>query len=67
MGRLDRSPPVFTRANSPMLKPSWMRTSRRSMMYGISTSAVELTHVSKHGFGLLLGNEALLLPFAQFP
>ena len=36
-------------------------------MHGISTSAVEVTHVSKHGFWLLLDNEELLLPFAQFP
>jgi hypothetical protein len=35
-------------------------------MHGTSTSAAELTHVSKHGFWLLLGNEELLLPFAQF-
>lgn len=36
-------------------------------MHGTHTSTVELTHVSKHGFWLLLGNEELLLPFAQFP
>lgn len=36
-------------------------------MHGTSTSVVELTQVSKHGFWLLLGNEELLLPFAQFP
>jgi hypothetical protein len=31
------------------------------------TSAPEVTHVSRHGFWLLLGNEELLLPFEQFP
>ena len=36
-------------------------------MPGTITSAAELTHVSKHGFWLLLGDEELLLPFDQFP
>ena len=36
-------------------------------MHGISTSAPEVTHVSKHGFWLLLGGEELLLPFEHFP
>lgn len=27
----------------------------------------EVTHVSKHGFWLLLGEEELLLPFSEFP
>lgn len=36
-------------------------------MHGISTSAVEVTHVSRHGFWLLLDKEELLLPFDQFP
>ncbi len=27
----------------------------------------EVTHISKHGFWLLLGDEELLLPFEQFP
>lgn len=37
-------------------------------MPGVSTSAVEVTHVSPHGFWLLLGErEELLVPFAQFP
>ena len=36
-------------------------------MHGTNTSAAELTHVSTHGFWLLLGSEELLLPFAQFP
>jgi hypothetical protein len=29
--------------------------------------AAEVTHVSKHGFWLLLGEEELLLPFPKFP
>ncbi len=36
-------------------------------MRGTDTSAVEVTHVSIHGFWLLLNNEELLMPFAQFP
>jgi Protein of unknown function (DUF2442) len=36
-------------------------------MHGTITSAAEVTHVSKHGFWLLLGNEELLLPFEKFP
>jgi hypothetical protein len=31
------------------------------------TSAVEVTNVSAHGFWLLLGDEELAVPFAQFP
>ena len=36
-------------------------------MPGIITSVAEVTHVSKHGFWLLLGSEELLVPFEQFP
>jgi hypothetical protein len=36
-------------------------------MPGSVTSAVEVTHVSTHGFWLLLGDEELLLPFEKFP
>jgi Protein of unknown function (DUF2442) len=36
-------------------------------MHGTITSVAEVTHVSKHGFWLLLGNEELLLPFEKFP
>ncbi len=36
-------------------------------MGGSNTLAAEITHVSKHGFWLLLGEEELLLPFAEFP
>ena len=36
-------------------------------MPGISTSIAEVTHVSKHGFWLLLNEEELLVPFEQFP
>ena len=34
---------------------------------GQSTSVVEVTNVSKHGFWLLLGDEELFVPFAEFP
>ena len=36
-------------------------------MHGIITSVAEVTHVSKHGFWLLLNDEELLVPFAEFP
>jgi len=36
-------------------------------MHGTSTSAAEVTNISRHGFWLLLGDEELLLPFEQFP
>ena len=36
-------------------------------MPGTSTSAAEVTHVSRHCFWLLLDGEELLLPFADFP
>ena len=36
-------------------------------MLGTTTLAAEVTHVSKNGFWLLLGDEELLLPFEQFP
>jgi hypothetical protein len=36
-------------------------------MHGTITSAPEVTHISKHGFWLLLGNEELLVPFEKFP
>jgi len=36
------------------------------MMLGITTSAAEVTHISKHGFWLLLSDEELLVPFDQF-
>lgn len=36
-------------------------------MPGTATSAPEVTHVSRHGFWLLLADEELLLPFEQFP
>ena len=36
-------------------------------MPGPGTSVAEVTHVSKHGFWLLLDTEEVLVPFAQFP
>jgi Protein of unknown function (DUF2442) len=36
-------------------------------MPGTITSVAQVTHVSKHGFWLLLGSEELLVPFEQFP
>ncbi len=36
-------------------------------MLGTPTFMPEVTHISKHGFWLLLDDEELSLPFAQFP
>jgi Protein of unknown function (DUF2442) len=36
-------------------------------MLGTAISAPEVTHLSKHGFWLLLGDEEILLPFQDFP
>ena len=36
-------------------------------MPGTVTLVAEVTHVSKHGFWLLLGAEELLMPFETFP
>jgi len=36
-------------------------------MPGTPTFQAEITNVSKHGFGLLLANEELFLPFTDFP
>lgn len=38
-----------------------------SAALGTSTSPVEVTNISMHGFWLLLGDEELFLPFAEFP
>ncbi len=34
---------------------------------GVSTSPVEVTNISRHGFWLLLEDEELFLPFSEFP
>ena len=39
----------------------------RSAQRGTSTSAVEVTNVSRHGFWLWLGERELFVPFAEFP
>ncbi|MCX7180460.1 MAG: DUF2442 domain-containing protein [Proteobacteria bacterium] len=38
-----------------------------SVALGVSTSPVEVTNISQHGFWLLLGDEELFLPFSEFP
>ena len=38
-----------------------------SAMHGNAISEAEVTNVSKHGFWLLLGDEELFVPFAEFP
>lgn len=37
------------------------------MTRGASALEVEVTNVSKHGFWLLIGDEELFVPFAEFP
>jgi len=37
------------------------------MMPGSITSVAEVTHISKNGFWILLGDEELLVPFEYFP
>ena len=39
----------------------------KSAALGASTSPVEVTNISQHGFWLLLENEELFLPFSEFP
>jgi Protein of unknown function (DUF2442) len=36
-------------------------------MPGINTLDVEVSHISGHGFWLLLGDEELAVPYVQFP
>ena len=36
-------------------------------MPGVVTLGAEVTHVSRHGFWLLLGNEELAVPIGEFP
>lgn len=38
-----------------------------SVALGRSTSPVEVTNISQHGLWLLLNDEELFLPFADFP
>ncbi len=38
-----------------------------SAALGTSISPVEVTNISQHGFWLLLADEELFLPFAEFP
>ena len=38
-----------------------------SAALGASTSQVEVTNISGHGFWLLLAEEELFLPFSEFP
>lgn len=33
----------------------------------MSTLAVDVTNISRHGFWLLVGNEELFVPFREFP
>lgn len=39
----------------------------KSKTLGGNISAAEVTHISKHGFWLLLNDKELFLPFNEFP
>ena len=39
----------------------------RSALPGLSTSPVEVTNVSPHGFWLFVGDRELFVPFKEFP
>ncbi len=39
----------------------------KSETNGTHTLTVEVTHISKHGFWILLDEKELLLPFKEFP
>jgi Protein of unknown function (DUF2442) len=41
--------------------------SKRSESLGSSTSEVEVTNVSRHGFWLWVGGRELFVPFGEFP
>jgi hypothetical protein len=59
--------PDFPGAKS-VKQPAWSRSTKMtSATLGASTSQVEVTNISQHGFWLLLGDEELFLPFAEFP
>lgn len=36
-------------------------------MPGVVTSEVEVTHISRHGFWILVGDEELPVPYSSFP
>ena len=36
-------------------------------MLGTGTLEAEVTHISKHGFWVLLGSEELAVPYTEFP
>ena len=38
-----------------------------SAAHGVSTSPVEVTNISQHGFWVLVKDEELFLPFSEFP
>lgn len=44
-----------------------MSDEKRSEMPGTATSSVEVTHISRQGFWLLLDGRELFLPFEEFP
>ncbi len=39
----------------------------RSRLLGASTSAVEVTNISRHGLWLLVGDKEFFLPYKDFP
>jgi hypothetical protein len=57
----------YRRSWLEMQRRSCDDTRRRSEMPGNATLAAEITHISGHGFWLLLDGEELLVPFTDFP
>jgi hypothetical protein len=39
----------------------------KSPQHGVSTSDVEITNISRHGFWIWLGNRELFISFEEFP
>ncbi|HEY2090285.1 MAG TPA: DUF2442 domain-containing protein [Thermoanaerobaculia bacterium] len=39
----------------------------KSPQHGVSTSDVEITNISRHGFWIWLGNRELFVSFEEFP
>jgi hypothetical protein len=47
----------------------WLRSIiiMKSIAHGLDPSPVEVTHISRFGFWLLINDEELFLPFSEFP
>jgi len=59
--------PVFRSAKSAKHFALFRSTKMTSAAPGANISQVEVSNISRHGFWLLLDDEELFLPFAEFP